>query len=124
MGVTIIGSGGFEREIKRIKGNLKGARPLKNIAKDTVNILSDRTPKKTGVTADSWDYQITTNRKGSELAFTNSSKTKKGDIPIVVLIKNGHGTGTGAYIPPNDFITPVLDDAVRKLSMDIDKELK
>ena len=125
MGITVKSIGGSTRTIKEFER-------LSKIAKDPsilvtpgingVNMLRDATPKKTGDTASSWHHDERVTRTGSELVFSNDNTTKDG-IPIVVLIKNGHGTGTGGYIPPRDFITPVIDKIVNDVSSAIERKL-
>lgn len=76
-----------------------------------VDALSAATPKKTGKTAASWSYEVHIS-KGSggfnvELSWHNSNRTADG-IPIVILLRYGHGTGNGGYVSGYDFITPAI----------------
>ena len=38
---------------------------------------------------------------------------------VQFIIKQGHGTRNGGYVPPNDFITPIVDKAAKDLSKKI-----
>lgn len=83
--------------------------------------LREATPKDSGRTADSWSYTIKQTSTGYEIAWQNSSENK--GIPIVILIQYGHGTGTGGYVPPLDFINPSIKPIFDEITAEIDKEL-
>lgn len=124
MRVSISGTGGFEKEMKSLLRVTKDTSGLKQAANEGVSMLKEATPVRSGTTADSWDSEVTSTKEGVDIDFTNSARTKTGNIPIVVLIKNGHGTGTGGYVPANDFITPVLDKVVKSVSREVERKLK
>lgn len=79
---------------------------LNSVAQEGVAALAAATPKLSGLTSDSWSYKIIENRGGLSIEFHNSN-TNQG-YHIAVLIRYGHGTGNGGYVPANDFITPAL----------------
>lgn len=81
-------------------------RRLDAIAQAGVIALAQATPKLSGLTADSWSYKIIKSGDGLSIEFHNSN-TNQGKH-IAVLIRYGHGTGNGGYVPPNDFITPAI----------------
>lgn len=64
------------------------------------------TPVDTGKTANSWDYSISKNNKGWQVTWTNSNINE--GLQVVMLIRFGHGTRSGGYVPPNDFVTPAM----------------
>lgn len=78
-----------------------------SIAEKGVEALSQATPRRTGTTAASWRYELKVTGDVVELAFINDNKTK--GIPIVVLLRYGHGTRNGGYVKGRDFITPVTE---------------
>lgn len=96
---------------------------LESYGNEGVLALSSSTPKDTGITADSWGYEVKNGKKGYTISWTNSSENK--GIPIVILIQYGHGTGNGAYVQGRDFInpaiTPVLDKIAEKLWEEVAK---
>lgn len=125
MGITVKSIGGSSRTIKEFERLSKVAKDpsiLVGPGNNGVNMFRDATPKDSGVTASKWHHDERVTRTGSELVFSNDNVTKDG-IPIVVLIKNGHGTGTGGYIPPNDFITPVVNKIVDDVSSALERKL-
>lgn len=80
---------------------------LDGLGKAGVEALSSVTPRKTGKTAASWGYEITRTKQYTMISWTNSSTTPSG-IPIVILLKYGHGTRNGGYVEGKDFITPAI----------------
>lgn len=72
-----------------------------------INLLASTTPKDTGKTSESWDYNIIINKDSSELIFSNSNVTNQG-TPIVILLQYGHGTKNGGYVTGLDFINPAV----------------
>ncbi len=100
------------------KGNV-GIMPEENQRKG-VKQLKDATPVDSGKTRESWDGSVEKVAKGVDIIFSNSNKTKT-NIPIPILIRNGHVTGTGGYVPPNDFMTPVIKSIVKESSEKVKK---
>ena len=84
---------------------------LKTSGERGVASFKANTPRDTGITAEAWKYQVNRVNRGVELAFTNDSVG--GDTyNIVQGIRYGHGTGTGGYVPPNDFVSPIIQDLI------------
>lgn len=98
-------------------------RILKKYGEKGVRALSEATPKDTGLTADSWDYEIWTDGKGEyKLYWTNSNLAEPG-MPIAILIQYGHATRNGSYVKGIDYINPALKYILEKLSQDLQKEV-
>ena len=113
----------FAKELQRLLREDIKPSDLEPTIRNGVEKLSTNTPKRSGVTANSWGSEISKSYSGLDVTITNSSVTSDG-IPIPILIKNGHGTGTGGYVPPNDFITPVVDLMVKDVSSLIERKLR
>lgn len=93
---------------------------LQVLAQEGVAALETATPKRSGVAAGSWYSQVTNDPSGYTISWLNSDKDDQG-TQIVIMIQYGHGTGTGGYVGPHDFINPVtqvifddISDAVWK----------
>lgn len=71
-----------------------------------VDALSRNTPSETGLTANSWYYEIQRDRKSYSIIWGNTNVVR--GMPIAVLIQVGHGTGTGGYVQGRDYINPAL----------------
>lgn len=74
-----------------------------------VQILSEATPVRTGKTAASWTYVKEVSDASISLEWHNTNMANDGSTPVVILIIKGHGTGTGGYVPPNDFVSPLME---------------
>lgn len=71
-----------------------------------VAALSQVTPTDTGLTADSWSYQILKTDTTTTIWWSNSHVVD--GFPVAIGLQYGHGTGTGGYIQGQDFINPSL----------------
>lgn len=93
-----------------------------------VDALRAATPKRTGLTADSWNYRTNIRRNSTggvvsaSLEFYNTN-TSDG-IPIVVLIEYGHGTRNGGYVPPHPFVEGATKEVFDDLAKALWKEVK
>lgn len=87
-----------------------------------VQMLADKTPKDTGLTAASWYYTVNKTRSGYTIYWNNSNDVK--GTPIVIWIQYGHATRNGGYVPPNDFINPVTQELYEAITNEIRKELE
>lgn len=96
-------------------------RILEQYAKEGKMALIDATPTRSGETAMSWDYEITNNKAGFTITWTNSNLA--GNVPVALLLQYGHGTGTGGYVQGYDYINPALQKIFDKLADDLWKEV-
>ena len=79
---------------------------LDRVAQAGVAALAAATPKASGLTSGSWSYKIISAGDGLSVEFHNSNVNQGRNI--AVLIRYGHGTRNGGYVPARDFITPAL----------------
>lgn len=86
-----------------------------------VNALSAATPKDTGVTADSWYYQIVRTDKNISIQWLNRNVVD--GVPIAVILQYGHGTGTGGYVQGRDYINPAIRPIFDKIAENAWKEV-
>lgn len=92
-------------------------RILHSYGRRGVLALQSATPKETGKTASLWSYDVAKTTEGHELRFNNSNINKGENIAI--LIQYGHGTATGGYVPPTDYINPALESVFKRLADEI-----
>lgn len=71
-----------------------------------VAALSNATPKETGLTSESWYYDIE-QRPGYYSIRWHNTHIVDGR-PIAILLQYGHGTGTGGYVDGRDYINPAI----------------
>lgn len=83
-----------------------------------VEALKSATPIDTGLTADSWTYEIEQKPNGNCSIRWINTNTVEG-VPVVILLQYGHATGTGGYVEGQDFINPaikpIFDDIVKEV---------
>ena len=126
-GITVTSSGNFSKTYKYL-GKLEDFRKkqlmaiLKKYGEEGVKSLQEHTPQDTGETANSWSYSITEGNGKVTLSFNNSAQND--GVPIAILIQYGHGTGTGGYVQPNDFINPSMKPIFKKIASDCWKEVR
>ena len=86
-----------------------------------VNSLSNATPRDTGLTAESWYYEIK-QRKGYYSIVWHNNHVVSGR-PIAIMLQYGHGTGTGGYVQGRDYIMPAIRPIFDQMVNDIWKEV-
>lgn len=90
---------------------------LKKYGERGVKALREATPKDSGITADSWSYEII-REKGSVSIRWNNSNINNG-VPIAVILQYGHATRNGGWVEGRDYINP----AVRPIFDEMAKEI-
>lgn len=103
----------------RVKGNLGKTRkfldkmnsrayldPLEHLGETGVRVLADATPKDTGKTSESWEYEIHRSDGLTEIIWTNSNINDGRNVAI--LIQYGHGTRNGGFVRGVDYINPAM----------------
>lgn len=86
-----------------------------------VSALANATPVNTGLTANSWTYEIIADRRGYRIEWHNTNKNA--GVIIAVILQYGHGTGTGGWIPGRDYINPAIRPIFDRFVSDILKEV-
>jgi len=94
---------------------------LKKYGEQGVAALTAATPIDSGLTANSWYYEIVNANGRSSLMFNNSNI--QNGIPIAVILQYGHGTGTGGWVQGRDYINPTLQPIFDSLANDVWREV-
>lgn len=121
MKINVVSKGGKTKGLMSILENYSSAKlkpTFKSVGEAGLKQLVDGTPVRSGKTANSWTMDITETNNSLDLIYSNSNTVSDG-TPLVVLIKQGHGTRNGGYVPPNDFITPIVEKTAKELSSKI-----
>lgn len=82
-----------------------------------VDALSRATPRETGLTANSWDYEVIRGRHESGIAWLNRNINDGANVAI--LLQYGHGTGTGGFVQGEDYINPSIKPVFDTISDEI-----
>ena len=105
-------SGSFDSLEKWLKRVVKGDKAVaEQFAKELVDALKKNTPVRSGKTASSWGYNVSSSRDGWEIEIFNSNINN--GVNIAVILHYGHGTGTGGYVPGTNYITKAIDDVYK-----------
>ena len=121
MKINVVSKGGKTKWLMSILDNYSSAKlkpTFESVGKVGLQQLVDDTPVRSGKTANSWTMDITEANDKLDLIYGNSNTISDG-TPLVILIKQGHGTRNGGYVPPNDFITPIVDKTAKEISRKI-----
>lgn len=114
--VTLSSSGDFKKTYAFLR-KIKEKRiydVLDSYGQKGVQILSEATPVRTGKTAASWTYVKEVSNASIGLEWHNTNMADDGVTPVVILIIKGHGTKTGGYIAPNDFVSPLMEELYKE----------
>ena len=106
--------------IKSKKGPSLSA--LTGLCEEGVRALADATPKDTGLTSQSWEYNIV--RKEGSVSITFNNTNIQNGVPIAVILQYGHATRNGGYVQGIDYINPALRPIFEKIAEDAWEEVK
>lgn len=79
---------------------------LDKYGREGVVALASATPVKSGLTANSWYYEIEKSNGSIRINFNN--RNIQNGVPIAVILQYGHGTGTGGWVEGRDYINPAI----------------
>ena len=122
--ITIRSKGSFSRS-KRLLKKMSQTEIEKSLAaygERGVELLSSATPIRSGLTANSWSYEIENSSGSARIVWTNSNIVGE-KYNLAILIQYGHGTGTGGYVTGIDYINPTLRPLFEEMANSIWKEV-
>lgn len=94
---------------------------LAKYGKMGVKALSDATPIDSGVTAESWKYDIEETASGPSIVWSNENLND--GVNIAILLQYGHGTRNGGYVVGRDYINPAIQPIFDEMANAVWKEL-
>ena len=106
--------------LERMKNVIKIG-DLDKYGREGVAALSAATPKESGLTANSWYYEIERSKDSVSISFHNSNINK--GVPIAIILQYGHGTRNGGYVEGIDYINPAIQPLFNKIAEDAWKEV-
>lgn len=89
--------------------NLKRSKLVKDLdkfGKKGVEALKSVTPINTGLTSNSWYYEIIEENNSTKINFCNSNI--QNGVPIAIILQYGHGTRNGGWVEGRDYINPAI----------------
>ena len=96
-------------------------RVLEHYAQKGVQALEEATPKRSGLTASSWSYEIEQSPRNITISWTNSNFNQ--GVPIALVIQYGHGMPNGGYVKGIDYINPAMQPIFDELADKVWKEV-
>ena len=94
---------------------------LDKYGRQGVAALESATPVDTGLTANSWYYEITNVDGRATISFNNSNI--QNGVPIAIILQYGHGTRNGGWVEGRDYINPAVRPIFDKIVNDAWKEV-
>jgi hypothetical protein len=79
-----------------------------------VTALSSATPVDSGLTANSWRYEIIRNSGSVTISFYNTNI--QNGVPIAIILQYGHGTRNGGWVSGRDYINPAIRPVFDKIT--------
>lgn len=116
--------GDFSNVVSFLKDTQKAVSmaSLKKYGQAGVDALASATPVDTGLTANSWYYEIEQSNGHITINFCNSN-VKKDWCNIAIIIQYGHLTGTGGWVEGRDYINPAIQPVFDNMVNDIWREV-
>ena len=87
---------------------------LDKYGREGVDALSSATPVRTGLTANSWYYEIEHQNGSVSITFNNSNVNK--GVPIAIILQYGHGTRNGGWVQGRDYINPAIQPVFDRIA--------
>ena len=94
---------------------------LDKYGREGVAALAAATPVDTGLTANSWGYEIVRKNGAVSIVFKNSNI--QNGVPIAIILQYGHATGTGGYVQGRDYINPAIQPIFDRIADEAWKEV-
>ncbi len=119
MSIVISHKGSFTKTLKFLRKIQSDAfmKKMDAYGRMGVDALRQATPKKTGLTSESWYYEIHTTASSIEITWLNTNNNH--GVYIAVLIQYGHGTRNGGYVQGRDYINPAMKPIFEKIASDL-----
>lgn len=87
---------------------------LDKYGQEGVAALASATPVDTGLTANSWYYEIKNENGSASITFYNSNI--QNGVPIAIILQYGHGTRNGGWVQGRDYINPAIQPIFDKIA--------
>lgn len=95
---------------------------LDSLAQQGVQALRAGTPIESGVTSESWTYEIIESGGGVTIWWSNTNVID--GFNVAIGLQYGHGTGTGGWVQGYDFINPAIKPVMDQLADQVWKEVQ
>lgn len=108
--------GDFSKTMKFLEKakNVVKLSDLDKYGKEGVAALASATPVDSGLTANSWYYEIKRTKGSTTITFHNSNI--QNGVPIAIILQYGHGTRNGGWVEGRDYINPAIQPIFDKIA--------
>lgn len=86
-----------------------------------VAALIAATPVDSGLSANSWGYQVRMTGKSVSIVWTNSNV--ENGFPVAIALQYGYATGTGGYVSGRDYINSAIRPVFDQIAADVWREV-
>lgn len=94
---------------------------LDKYGREGVAALASATPVDTGLTANSWHYEIVQKKGSVSISFYNTNI--QNGVPIAIVLQYGHATRNGGWVQGRDYINPAIQPIFDKIANDAWREV-
>ena len=94
---------------------------LDKYGREGVDALASATPVDSGLTSNSWYYEIQKDNGSATISFHNSNI--QNGVPIAIILQYGHGTRNGGWVQGRDYINPAIQPVFDKIAENAWKEV-
>ena len=121
--ITFSHKGAFSRTNRFLEKALNAIKlgELDKYGRQGVAALAAATPKDTGKTAESWNYEITRSGGSATISWYNTNENN--GVNIAVILQYGHGTKNGGYVRGRDYINPAIQPVFDQIAETAWKEI-
>lgn len=121
--ITVKHKGDFSKATRYLEKVGKAARvaDLDKYGREGVTALASATPIESGLTADSWYYEVEYRSGRASISFHNSNI--QNGVPIAIILQYGHATRNGGWVQGRDYINPAIQPIFDKIANDAWREV-
>ena len=94
---------------------------LDKYGREGVAALASATPVDTGLTANSWRYEIEQKKGSISISFHNTNI--QNGVPIAVILQYGHATRNRGWVQGRDYINPAIQPIFDKIANEAWREV-
>ena len=87
---------------------------LHQLGQEGVLALASATPVDSGITSESWWYNIKMTKKSLGIEWFKDNVVD--GVPLVILLQYGHATRNGGWVQGKDFINPAIQPIFDKIA--------
>lgn len=112
--------GRLDRYFERVLHVVRRAE-LDKYGKEGVEALRAATPVDSGMTRDRWSYEVSYEKNGARITFSNSNVND--GVLIAIILQHGHGTRNGGWVEGRDYINPAIQPIFDRIADNAWKEV-